>query len=62
MPRITQAACRLAFAAAMLALTKEIEAIDAKTPHSNIEPDWWLRMMEMHRQALNYARQYGVKE
>lgn len=58
-PKNTQATCRLEFATAMLELTKRLEEIDARTPHSAVEPDWWLRMMELHRMALNYARQYG---
>ena len=59
MKRRTQKRCRMDFAAAMIELANRLEEIDKSTPHSEAEPEWWLRMMEMHRSALNYARQYG---
>jgi hypothetical protein len=55
----TQDDCRFEFVEELLNLTERLEAIDRKTPHSTVEPEWWLRMMEMHRQAVNLARQYG---
>lgn len=55
----TQDDCKREFAAAMMSLSQKLDEIDRKTPHSLSEPEWWLRMMEMHRMALNYARQYG---
>ena len=29
---------------------KEIDEIDRKTPWSEVEPEWWVRMMEIRRQ------------
>lgn len=62
MKKRTQADCKMDFAAAMIDLAHRIEQIDKNTPHGAIEPEWWLRMMEMYRKALSYARQYGDPE
>lgn len=35
---------------------EEIDNIDSKTPWSNIEPKWWLEMMEVRRE-LQKAKQ-----
>jgi hypothetical protein len=62
MKKRTQNNCKMDFAAAMVSLAHRLEQIDKSTPHSEVEPEWWLRMMEMRRTALNYARQYGDPE
>lgn len=32
---------------------EEIDNIDSKTPWSNIEPKWWLEMMEFRRNLIS---------
>lgn len=36
---------------------EEIDNIDSKTPWSNIEPKWWLAMMEVRRQLQKDKQQ-----
>ena len=33
----------------LIKLIKDIDEIDKETPWSEIEPDWWLDMMELRR-------------
>ena len=34
-------------------ILKSIEEIDKETPWQNIEPEWWLEMMELQKFVIN---------
>ncbi len=59
MPRHTQESCKIRFGEAMARLAKELDQIDQDTPATPVEePEWWVRMMDQHRTAFAYAKQY----
>lgn len=50
----TQDECRIRFTDRVLAMRVDIYEIDRETPWSEVEPKWWLEMMEIDKQLTQF--------
>lgn len=50
----SQEDCRERFVVKVMEMRSEIGEIDAQTPWSEVEPKWWLEMMEIDKQLTQF--------
>ena len=53
----SQESCKREFSDLCEAIVTRIKDIDNETPWSEVEPQWWLDMMEMERIANKYQKE-----
>lgn len=49
----TQTECKARFEEKLDALISDLQTINSDTPWSHSVPEWWLRMMDLQKQAIH---------